>query len=227
MERLDALGEDDLRCTLEALLLVSVDAASTASLAQAAGVGEARARHALESLALEYEEAGRGFQLREVAGGWRLCTHPGQHAAVEGYVRSWDTHRLTQAALETLAVSAYHQPATREGVRAVRGVSSDSAISSLVDKGLVREVGRREGGAILYGTTQLFLETFGLASTSELPDLAQFAPDEATRQLIAERLSGRRSQGTLDEIAPDSWDGVGPDAYDGEDDGASGPEEGR
>ena len=231
MERLDALGEDDLRCTLEALLLVSVDAASTASLAQAAGVGEARARHALESLALEYEEAGRGFQLREVAGGWRLCTHPGQHAAVEGYVRSWDTHRLTQAALETLAVIAYHQPATREGVRAVRGVSSDSAISSLVDKGLVRELGRREGGAILYGTTQLFLETFGLASLADLPDLAQFAPDEATRQLIAERLSGRRAQGTLDELADgEDWGAQASEgAYDDDEDrGPLGPErEGR
>lgn len=227
MEGLDVLTDDDVRRTLEALLLVSVDPTPALALARAAGVGEAAATRTLQGLSREYAEAGRGFQLREVAGGWRLYTHPAVHEAVEGYVRSWDTHRLTQAALETLAVIAYNQPATREGVRAVRGVSSDSAISSLVDKGLVREVGRREGGAILYGTTQLFLETFGLASTSELPDLAQFAPDEATRQLIAERLSGRRSQGTLDEIAPDSWDGVGPDAYDGEDDGASGPEEGR
>lgn len=226
MDGLDALPDDDVRRTLEALLLVSVDPTPASTLARAAGVGEAEARRALEALSAEYAEAGRGFQLREVAGGWRLYTHPGAHEAVEGYVRSWDTHRLTQAALETLAVIAYNQPATREGVRAVRGVSSDSAISSLVDKGLVREVGRREGGAILYGTTQLFLETFGLASTSELPELTQFAPDEATRQLIAERLSGRRSQGTLDEIAPDSWDADGgPGAYDDDDDGAAGPEE--
>ena len=214
MRDLEGLGDDDLRRGCEAMLLVSVDPVSAASLAQALGASPSALQEALSSLSAEYADAGRGFQLREVAGGWRLYTHPAQHDVVERYVRSWDTHRLTQAALETLAVIAYNQPATREGVRSVRGVSSDSAISSLVDKGLVRELGRRDGGAILYGTTQLFLETFGLRSVSELPPLSQFAPDEATRQLIAERLSARPVQGTLEELG----DGAGPDGDDDDDD---------
>lgn len=194
----------ELRHLLEALLLVSVDPASAADLAQAAGCSRAQAQEALEALSREYLSDGRGFQLREVAGGWRLYTHPAYHELVEDYVRSWDSRRLTEAAMETLAVIAYHQPATREGVRAVRGVNSDSAISSLVDKGLVREVGGRDGGGpILYGTTSAFLERYGLRGLGDLPALEQFAPDEQTRRLISDRLSGVRTQGTLDEMDRD------------------------
>ena len=150
-------------------------------------------------------EANRGFQLREVAGGWRLFTHPAYHDVVEAYVLSWDTQKLSQAALETLAVIAYHQPVTREVVKGIRGVNSDGVIASLVDKGLVRELGRdpQRGQAIIYGTTNAFLEKFGLRSTRDLPDLEQFAPDEQSRQFIRERLSGRSIQSTLEEQAED------------------------
>ena len=118
---------------------------------------------------------------------------------------SWDTRRLSQAALETLAVIAYHQPVTREGVKAIRGVNSDGVISSLVDKGLVREAGRdpQRAQAIRYATTQAFLERFGLKSLRELPDLEQFAPDEESRKFIRERLSGRSIESTLEEAAAD------------------------
>ena len=114
---------------------------------------------------------------------------------------SWDTQKLSQAALETLAVIAYHQPVTREMVKGIRGVNSDGVISSLVDKGLVREMGRdpQRGQAIIYGTTTAFLEKFGLRSIRDLPDLEQFAPDEQTRQFIRERLSGRSISSTLEE----------------------------
>ena len=124
---------------------------------------------------------------------------------MEALVLSWDTRKLSQAALEALAVVAYHQPVTREGVKAVRGVNSDGVISSLVDKGLVREVGRAadKGQAILYGTTQAFLEKFGLRSLRELPDLEQFAPDEESRKFIRERLSGRSIESTLEDAADD------------------------
>lgn len=205
--------EGDLRPAVEAMLLVSTDPVGAAQVGAALGVSAAQAADALKALAEEYERAGRGFQLREVAGGWRLYTHPAYHDLIERYVQSWDTHRLTSAALETLAVIAYNQPATREGVRAVRGVNSDSAISSLVDKGLVREVGRREGGAIQYGTTAAFLEKFGLRSVRDLPPLEDFAPDEQTRQLIRERLSGQTRQATLDELADEDA------AYDDDEDG--------
>ena len=118
---------------------------------------------------------------------------------------SWDTQKLSQAALETLAVIAYHQPVTREVVKGIRGVNSDGVIASLVDKGLVRELGRdpQRGQAINYGTTNAFLEKFGLRSTRDLPDLEQFAPDEQSRQFIRERLSGRSIQSTLEEQAED------------------------
>lgn len=100
---------------------------------------------------------------------------------------------------------AYHQPVTREVVKGIRGVNSDGVIASLVDKGLVRELGRdpQRGQAIIYGTTNAFLEKFGLRSTRDLPDLEQFAPDEQSRQFIRERLSGRSIQSTLEEQAED------------------------
>ena len=113
--------------------------------------------------------------------------------------------KLSQAALETLAVIAYHQPVTRETVKGIRGVNSDGVISSLADKGLIREMGRdpQRGQAILYGTTAAFLEKFGLRSVRDLPDLEQFAPDEQSRQFIRERLSGRSIQSTLEETEED------------------------
>ena len=103
---------------------------------------------------------------------------------------SWDKRKLSQAALETLAIIAYCQPVTRNDVSAIRGVSSDSSLNSLVEKGYVREAGIQEGSsnAMLYATTKMFLERFGLKSVDELPDLESFAPDEATRNLISERL---------------------------------------
>lgn len=216
MQDMEALEKGDLRARLEAMLLVSTDPVSASALATALERPPSEVQDALTSLAREYADAGRGFQLREVAGGWRLYTHPAFHDLVEGYVRSWDTHRLTNAALETLAVIAYRQPATREGVRAMRGVNSDSAISSLVDKGLVREVGKREGGAIMYGTTQAFLEKFGLRSPRDLPPLEDFAPDEETRRLIRERLSGESgrtvsdAQGDNEEGALNAFEEDGP-----------------
>lgn len=205
MSELQALDASSLKGALEALLLVSSDPVSAASLASALEIAPGEAASMLAELKVEYEEANRGFQLREVAGGWRLFTHPAYHDRVEAYVLSWDTQRLSQAALETLAVVAYHQPVTREMVKGIRGVNSDGVISSLVDKGLIRELGRdaQRGGAIIYGTTAAFLEKFGLRSTKDLPDLEQFAPDEQSRQFIRERLSGRSIQSTLEEAEED------------------------
>lgn len=205
MSTLSTLEANSLKGALEALLLVSSDPVSAPALAGALDIGPGECASLLAELKVEYEEANRGFQLREVAGGWRLFTHPAYHDAVEAYVLSWDTQKLSQAALETLAVIAYHQPVTREVVKGIRGVNSDGVIASLVDKGLVRELGRdpERGQAIIYGTTNAFLEKFGLRSTRDLPDLEQFAPDEQSRQFIRERLSGRSIQSTLEEQADD------------------------
>lgn len=205
MQELDRLDAGSMKGALEAMLLASSDPVSATDLAGVLGAAPGEVASALADLAAEYSDANRGFQLREVAGGWRLFTHPAFHDQVESLVMSWDTRRLSQAALETLAVIAYHQPVTREGVKAIRGVNSDGVISSLVDKGLVREAGRdpQRAQAIRYATTQAFLERFGLKSLRELPDLEQFAPDEESRKFIRERLSGRSIESTLEEAAAD------------------------
>ena len=205
MNELERLDASSVKPALEAMLLVSGDPVSASDLARVLGMTPGEVASALAELAAEYSDANRGFQLREVAGGWRMFTHPAYHDQVEALVLSWDTRKLSQAALEALAVVAYHQPVTREGVKAVRGVNSDGVISSLVDKGLVREVGRAadKGQAILYGTTQAFLEKFGLRSLRELPDLEQFEPDEESRKFIRERLSGRSIESTLEDAADD------------------------
>ncbi len=205
MTELERIPGTSVKGAIEALLLVSDDAVAATTLAKAVGCDPGDAEQALAELAVEYREADRGFQLREVAGGWRLFTHPAYHDLVADYVLSWDQRRLSQAALETLAVIAYHQPVTREGVRAIRGVNSDGVIGSLKEKGLVREVGheRDRGQAVLFGTTRLFLERFGLRSLKDLPPLEDFAPDEESKQFIRERLSGRSMESTLEETAND------------------------
>ena len=180
-----------LKGSIEALLFVSDEPVSAARLARVLEAAPGEVEATLADLAEEYREQERGFQLREVAGGWRLYTHPAHHDVIENYVLSWDTRRLSQAALEALAVIAYHQPVTRAGVNAVRGVNSEGVIASLVEKGLVREVGRdkNQGNAILYGTTRTFLEKFGLKDLDGLPPLAEFAPDDQTERAIRDRLS--------------------------------------
>ena len=176
---------------LEALLFVSDEPVSAVRLAKLLDASPGAVESALANLAEEYREADRGFQLREVAGGWRFYTHPAHHDVIERYVLSWDTRRLSQAALEAMSVVAYHQPVTRQGINAVRGVNSEGVVASLVEKGLVREVGRDKnaGNAILYGTTLNFLEKFGLKDISELPPLEEFEPDEVTESAIRDRLS--------------------------------------
>jgi segregation and condensation protein B len=180
-----------LRGAVEALLFVSDEPVSAARMARVLDAKESDVKQALAQIADECRESDRGFQLREVAGGWRFFTHPAYHESIEQYVLSWDTRRLSQAALEALAVIAYHQPVTRQGVNAVRGVNSEGVISSLVDKGLIREVGRdkNQGNAITYGTTRTFLEKFGLKDLGDLPPLEEFAPDPRTESAIRERLS--------------------------------------
>lgn len=179
-----------LRGAIEALLFASDEPVSPARIAAILELPAATVAAALPAIAEEYRTAERGFQLREVAGGWRLYTHPAYHEHIERYVLSWDTRRLSQAALEALSVIAYHQPVTRAGVNAVRGVNSEAVISSLIEKGLVREMGRspESGNAILYGTTRTFLEKFGLKDLSALPPLEEFVPDPSVEAAIRDRL---------------------------------------
>lgn len=206
-----------VRGPLEALLFVSDEPVSAARLSEILELAPSEVDAALVALAAEYATQERGFQLREVAGGWRLYTSPAQHAVVERYILSWDTRRLSQAALETLAVIAYHQPVTRNGINAIRGVNSEGVISSLIEKGLVREVGRdrNQNNAIIYATTRTFLEKFGLRDISELPPLEEFAPDTATQEAIRERLGGSEADG---DIVADTDSDADAGDHEGDDD---------
>ena len=191
----EGLQESQLEGALEALLFVTDEPASAITLADMLKVEPAEAEAALGRLRERLAASGGGIVLREVAGGWRLYTHPAYHELVERYVLSWDTRKLSQAALETLAIVAYSQPVTRARIAAVRGVNSDSSVNSLVEKGLLREAGVEDspGNPVLYATTRTFLEKFGLRSTADLPPLETFAPDEETRRFVAERLGAART----------------------------------
>ena len=170
----------ELRPALEAILMVADQPLDAVALATAVRYPEAEVVEALGALAAEYDEQGRGFELRNVAGGWRYYTREELAPVVEAFVLEGQQARLTQAALETLAVVAYQQPVSRARVSAVRGVNVDGVMRTLLSRGLVEEAGRDgEHGATLYRTTTYFLERIGIVSLDELPDLAPHLPDLA------------------------------------------------
>ena len=170
------LGMLDLRPALEAVLMVADQPLDHLTLAQAVGHPPATSRRPWPSWPQEYTEQGRGFELRNVGGGWRYFTREEYAPAVERFVLDGQQARLTQAALETLAVVAYRQPVSRSRVSAIRGVNVDGVVRTLVTRGLIEEAGvDAESGAILYRTTSYFLERMGLADLDELPDIAPHA----------------------------------------------------
>jgi segregation and condensation protein B len=169
-----------LRPALEAVLMVADQPLDHLTLAAAVGYPPGEVAVALQALAEEYAEQDRGFDLRNVAGGWRYYTRETYAGVVERFVVDGQQARLTQAALETLAVVAYKQPVSRARVSAVRGVNVDGVMRTLVSRGLVEEAGQDpETTAVLYRTTGYFLERIGVASLADLPDLAPFLPDMA------------------------------------------------
>lgn len=169
-----------LRPSLEAVLMVADQPLDQMALATAVGYPAHEVAEALAALAAEYDEQGRGFELRNVAGGWRFYTREEYAAVVEGFVLEGQQARLTQAALETLAVVAYQQPVSRARVSAVRGVNVDGVMRTLLNRGLVEEAGQDgEHGATLYRTSSYFLERIGIVSLDELPALAPHLPDLA------------------------------------------------
>jgi segregation and condensation protein B len=176
--RADGDGAPGLRASLEAIMLVADEPVSEVVIAQVLERPRAEVAAALRELAAAYTAEQRGFDLREVAGGWRFYTREECAPVVERFVSDGQEVRLTQAALETLAVVAYRQPVSRARVSAVRGVNCDGVIRTLVLRGLVEEAGTDpETGAILFATTAYFLERLGLASLDALPELAPFLPE--------------------------------------------------
>jgi segregation and condensation protein B len=170
----------ELRTTLEAVLLVVEEPVDEVTLAQVVERPREEVSKTLRELAAEYDAAERGFELRAVAGGWRLYTRSSCAPYVERFVREGQSAKISQAALETLAVVAYRQPTTRSRIAAVRGVNVDAVMRTLVTRGLIAEIGiERESGAILYSTTDHFLDRLGLASLDELPEISDYLPDHS------------------------------------------------
>ena len=162
--------------SIEAILMVVDEPVTELTLASVLEVTVDRVTEALEALLPTYEE--RGFSLKAINGGWRFYSHPDSSAVVEKFVLDGQQNRLTQAALETLAVIAYRQPVSRARVSAIRGVNVEAVMKTLITRGLVEEYGvENETGAILYKTTSYFLERLGLNALTDLPPLAPHLPD--------------------------------------------------
>jgi segregation and condensation protein B len=167
---------------LEAVLMVADEPIPAVDLASVLALPTATVESLLGDLAAEYRGAGgarpRGFDLRRAGAGWRIYSAPSYAAVVGRFVLDGQTARLTQAALETLAVIAYRQPVTRGQVSAIRGVNVDGVVRTLSTRGLVAELGTDQpSGAVLYGTTGYFLERMGLGSLDEMPPLAPYLPE--------------------------------------------------
>jgi segregation and condensation protein B len=169
---------DRLAAALEAILFVVEAPVTVAALAVAVQQPTDAVEQALDSLRTAYDDRGAGIELRPVAGGVRIYTRPDHAEVVEQFLQEGQRSRLTQAALETLAVIAYRQPVTRSRVSAIRGVNVDGVVRTLLARGLIVEVGSDpETGGGLFRTTDLFLEKMGLRSLDELPSLAPLLPD--------------------------------------------------
>jgi segregation and condensation protein B len=180
MSEPEEIGAPSVTAAIEALLMIADEPMPAVVLATVIGIPVDDVEAALHSLSTQYREEGKGFDLREIAGGWRFYTAVECAPLIERYVTEGQQARLTQAALETLAVIAYKQPVTRGRISAIRGVNVDGVIKTLTVRGLIEEVGHEaESGAILYRTTGFFLERMGLADLSELPPIAEHLPDLA------------------------------------------------
>jgi len=175
-----------LERVVEALLFLSPEPVSTAELAEACEATEAEIDRAIDALSGALDE--RGVVVREVAGGWALAAHPDAEVAARRLLAKPRTPPLTQAQAETLAIVAYLQPISRPEIARIRGVSSESAVQTLTERGLIEESGRSRFGAVIHRTTPLFERLFGLAGLDRLPDPASFDPSPDDERELRERL---------------------------------------
>ena len=192
----------DLERQIEALLFLAPDPVPVEELADALRVEEDEVAAGLRALAAALE--GRGVVLRELAGGWTLASHPAAEESARRLLARPRTPGLTPAQAETLSIVAYLQPVSRPEVARIRGVASESATTSLVERGLIEEAGRSQFGAILYRTTPLFLKLFGLRSVDDLPDPAQWDPSPEEQTALRDRLlrAGEERSGTAPAPTP-------------------------
>ncbi|MFN8113328.1 MAG: SMC-Scp complex subunit ScpB [Solirubrobacterales bacterium] len=174
--------------TVEALLFLSPDPVPVGELIDACEVSEVQIRNALDVLTEELAPGRRGLVLREVAGGYALATDPGAEHAARRLLARPKTPPLTPAQAETLAIVAYLQPVSRPEIARIRGVSSESGVQTLTERGLIEEAGRSRFGAVIYRTTELFERLFGLNGLEDLPDPAKFDPTPEDAAELRERL---------------------------------------
>ncbi|TXJ05132.1 MAG: SMC-Scp complex subunit ScpB [Aeromicrobium sp.] len=201
---------------LEAILMVVEEPIEAIALAQTVRHPVAIVETVLNELAEEYRAQGRGFELRELAGGWRFYSAGAFDELVTTYVLEGQQSRLSQAALETLAVVAYRQPISRSRISAIRGVNVDGVVRTLVTRGLLEELGNEvQSGAILYGTTSFFLERMGLTSIDDLPALAPMLPDldelDGELERVATRVKDEESIEEQATAAPTASEAEGVD----------------
>ncbi|NNN03654.1 MAG: SMC-Scp complex subunit ScpB [Acidimicrobiaceae bacterium] len=177
---------------LEAMMTVALEPISAAELADVLGVGTEEVQRELQRLRKEYAQERRGFVLVELASGWAFQSHPDVAEWVTRFANRDVSHRLSSAALETLAIVAYRQPISRTQISALRGVNVDGVMRLLEQRGYVEEKGRvaGPGQSILYGTTETFLDRLGLAHISDLPPIDQFLVPIETAREIAGRWAG-------------------------------------
>ena len=178
----------DLSRTIEALLFLSPQPVGARDLAEATEATEGQVSEAIELLREDLAEGRRGVVLREIAGGFALASDPSSEAAARRLLAKPRTPPLTQAQAETLAIVAYLQPVTRPEVARIRGVTSESAVQTLAERGLIEETGRSQFGAAIFRTTELFERLFGLAGLDALPDPSQFDPTPDDERELRERL---------------------------------------
>ena len=178
----------ELSKVVEALLFLSPDPVTVADLAAACETGEAQVQAALDLLGEELADGRRGLVLKEVAGGFALATDPAAEPAARRLLAKPRTPPLTQAQAETLAIVAYLQPVSRPEIARIRGVSSESAVATLTERGMIEESGRSRFGAVIYRTTALFEKLFGLRGLEDLPDPARFDPAPEVEGELRERL---------------------------------------
>ena len=178
----------ELARIVEALLFLSPEPVSVRELAEACESSEAQVQSAVDVLSDELADGRRGVALKEVAGGLTLATDPAAETAARRLLAKPRTPRLTQAQAETLAIVAYLQPVSRPEIARIRGVSSESAVATLTERGLIEEAGRSRFGAVIYRTTPLFEKLFGLRGLDELPDPSRFDPTPEVEGELRERL---------------------------------------
>ena len=180
-----------LKGIVESLLFVADKPLSPQKLAEIAEVEPREINEILKGLLDENQDENRGFLLRKVAGGYRFYAQPRYHSFVEKLVSATVSKRASRAALETLAIIAYKQPITKGEIKAIRGVSPEAALNSLLEKELIKETGRKDapGQPILYGTAPKFLGVFGLKNIRDLPPLEKFAPEKETKKVIEGKLT--------------------------------------